>query len=213
MDKMTLSPYQYLTFLLPGGLVLFAVVYGWKGWPYGEPGAGAILGLSVASFMVGHALAALANFFQASWWGHRPGSRLQSSEGLFDKAGRYAGTKDQVTKAFDSVYPNVSNFEAQFGIAYLEAQAGPLAPKLQAFVEQIGYYRSMATASALSLGLVLIFNALDRDHLPLFPWVPIFIASTLLYAYRFRRFWRYVGEYVVADVLRRFKPSDGGASR
>lgn len=211
MDKTTLSPYQYLTFLLPGGLVLFAVVYGWNGWPYGEPGAGAILGLSVAAFMVGHTLAALANFLQASWWGHRPGSRLQSSEGLFDKGGRYASTKDEVIKAFDALYPTVSTFEAKFGIAYAEAQAGPLAPKLQSLVEQIGFYRSMAAASAISLGLVLIFNALDHEHLPLFPWVPTFIVTTLLYGYRFRRFWRYVGEYVVADVLRRFKPSGGGA--
>lgn len=97
-------------------------------------------------------------------------------------------------------------FEAQFGIAYADAQTGPLGPKLQALVEQIGYYRSMATASALSLAFVVVFNSLDHRHLPLFPWVPLFVLSTLLHAYRFRRFWRYVGEYVVADVLRRLGP-------
>lgn len=56
--------------------MLFVVVYGWSGWPYGEPWAGAILGLSMASFMVGHGLAAFANFFQRVWWGHLPGGRL-----------------------------------------------------------------------------------------------------------------------------------------
>jgi hypothetical protein len=210
MDRPSLSPYQYLTFLLPGALVLFVFVFGWNGWPYGEPGAGAILGLSAAAFMIGHALAAIANYFQASWWGHLPGSRLQSSEGLFDEGGRYAVTQQAVTTAFEEAFPSVKTFEAQFGVAYAEAQAGPLGPKLQAIVEQIGYYRSMATASALSLVVVVVFYSLGHRHLPLLLWTPLFLLLTLLNAYRFRRFWRYVGEYVVADVLRRRDRPDSG---
>ncbi len=210
MDRPSLSPYQYLTFLLPGALVLFVVGYGWNGWPYGDPGAGAVLGLSAAAFMIGHALAAIANYFQASWWGHLPGSRLQSSEGLFDKRGRYAGAQQEITRALEESFPSVPTFEAQFGIAYAEAQAGPLGPKLQALVEQIGYYRSMATASALSLVLVVVFSSMGHRHLPLLLWTPLFLFLTLLYAYRFRRFWRYVGEYVVADVLRRSDRPESG---
>src|SRR6266496_3784436 len=147
MDRPSLSPYQYLTFLLPGALVLFVFVFGWNGWPYGDPGAGPILGLSAAAFMIGHALAALANYFQPAWWGHLPGRRLLSSEGLFDRGGRYADTQQEVSAAFEEAFPSMGTFEARFGVAYAEAQAGPLGPKLQALVEQIGYYRSMATAS------------------------------------------------------------------
>ena len=201
MEKTSLSPYRYLTFLLPGALLLFVIVYGWSGWPYGEPGAGALLGLSVAAFMTGHVLAAVANFFQRVWWGHPPGGRLESSEGLFDKAGRYAGSKDDVLAAFSNRYPQVSSFEAQFGAAYQAAQKGPLAAKLLSMVEEIGYYRSMATASAGSFLLVLILNLLGHHHLPLTPWLPLFALATAAHAYRFRRFWRYVGEYVTGEVL------------
>jgi len=174
MDRPSLSPYQYLTFLLPGALVLFVVVYGWNGWPYGDPGAGAILGLSAAAFMIGHALAALANYFQASWWGHLPGRRLQSSEGLFAAGGRYPGTQQEVMTAFEEAFPSMQAFEARFGVAYAEAQAGPLGPKLQALVEQIGYYRSMATASALSVVVIVVFHILGHRHLPFYLWTPLF---------------------------------------
>lgn len=200
MEKATLSTYRYLTFLLPGALVLGVVVYGWIGWPYGEPGAGALLALTARSYMTGHIVVAIANYFQPIWWGNRPGGRLQSSEGLFDKAGRYSESRDKVLAAFNSKYPKVDEFEAQFGIAYQEAQKGQLGPKLLSMVEEIGYYRSMATASVICFMLVILFNVCGHDHLELLPWAPLFIVSAIAHAYRFRRFWRYVGEYVTGEV-------------
>lgn len=208
MEKTTLSAYRYLTFLLPGALLLFVSLYGWNGWPYGEPGAGALLGLSAASYMIGHVLVAIANYFQPVWWWQPPGGRLESSQGLFDKPGRYAKSKDAVLAAFGKWYPQVTGFDAQFGIAYQEAQKGPLGAKLLSIVEEIGYYRSMATASAICFVLVLAFNLLGRHHLPLFPWLPIFLGSCAAHAYRFRRFWRYTAEYVTGEVLQKSEVSD-----
>jgi hypothetical protein len=201
MEKTTLSVYRYLTFLLPGALVLATAVYGWSGWPYGEPGAGALLGLSTAAYVSGHVVVSIANIFQRVWWLQPPGGRLKSSQGLFDKSGRYADSKDEVTKAFSKAYPQVSDFEAQFGIAYQEAQKGPLASKLLAFVEEIGYQRSMATASAICIVLAVIFHLAGHRHLPIELWLPVFFVSTVAHAYRFRRFWRYVAEYVTGEVL------------
>jgi hypothetical protein len=203
MEKTTLSAYRYLTFLLPGALVLATAVYGWGGWLYGEPGAGVLLGLSAAAYVSGHIVVSIANFFQRVWWLQPPGGRLKSSQGLFDKSGRYAHSKDEVIKAFSKAYPQVSEFEAQFGIAFQEAQKGPLASKLLSFVEEIGYYRSMATASAICIVLVVIFHLTDHQHLPIELWLPIFAVSTIAHAYRFRRFWRYVAEYVTGEVLLR----------
>ena len=111
-------------------------------------------------------------------------------------------SKDAVLQAFKQKYPEAPEFEAQFGIAYLEAQTGPLAPKLESMVEEIGYYRSMATTSAICFFVVVVFNLADQTHLPPVPWLPAFAVATALHAYRFRRFWRYVGEYVAGDVLR-----------
>lgn len=201
MEKTSLSAYRYLTFLLPGALVLTVAFYGWNGWPYAEPGAGALLGLIAAAYMTGHIVVALANYFQPIWWGHSPGGRLESSEGLFDKGGRYEKSKDAVLAAFSSSYPNVDGFEAQFGIAYQQVQKGALGPKLLSIVEEIGYYRSMATASAICMLLVLVFRLFGRTHLEVLLWTPIFIVSMAAHAYRFKRFWRYVGEYVTGEVL------------
>lgn len=201
MEKTTLSAYRYLTFLLPGALVLATAVYGWMGWPYGEPGAGVLLGLSASAYVLGHVVVSVANYVQPVWWLQPPGGRLKSSEGLFEKSGRFADNKDEVVKAFNTVHPQVSGFEAQFGIAYQEAQKGPLASKLLAFVEEIGYYRSMATGSAICLALVVVFHFAHRRSLPIELWLPIFAVSTVAHAYRFRRFWRYLAEYVAGEVL------------
>lgn len=208
MNRTTLSPYEYLTFLIPGALILLTIVFGWNGWPHGEPGAGTILGLSVASFVVGHGVAALANLIQPVWWGHRPGSPLRSDEGLFDKGARYANSKEKVAEAFAAVAPRVTDFESRFGIAYAQAQTRPLSSKLERLVEQIGYYRATATACVLALVLTVAFNLVGRDHLPVFLWVPVFIVLAILHAYRFRRFWRYLAEYVVADVFLRLQSKD-----
>lgn len=201
MEKASLSAYRYLTFLLPGALVLTVAFYGWNGWSYGEPGAGALLGLTAAAYMTGHIVVALANYFQPIWWGHSPGGRLESAEGLFSKGGRYEKSKDAVLAAFSSRYPKVDGFEAQFGIAYQQVQKGALGPKLLSIVEEIGYYRSMATASGICFLLVIVYWLLDRDHLEALLWLPVFAVSAGAHAYRFRRFWRYVGEYVTGEVL------------
>lgn len=155
--------------------------------------------------MVGHALAGLANWLQPIWWGHLPGSRVSSDEGLFAKGSLYEDSRAEVQRAFDATYGRVKGYEGQFGVAYGEAQAGPLRPKLLAFVEEIGFYRSMATAALLGSILVPVFNALGRHHLPLIPWIPILMLATLLYVLRLRRFWRYVGEYVVGEILRKHR--------
>jgi hypothetical protein len=206
MERVTLSAYQYLTFLLPGGLLLGTFVYGLNGWPLGDPGAAVVLGLTLAAFMIGHALAGIANFLQPVWWGHLPGQRLRSSEGLFVKGGRFAGSEEAVRSKFAQRYPKLETFDEQFGIAYSEAQAGPLGSKMQALVEQIGFYRSAATASLLCLLSITFFGlVLNRAHMPLIPWAPVFLSLTLLYGYRFKRFWRLLAEYVVAEVFRQSK--------
>lgn len=197
-----LSAYRYLTFLLPGGLLLFVCVYGWQGWTHGEPGATSALGLATAMFMVGHALAGFANWLQPVWWGRLPGTRVPSNQGLFSKGSRYEGRQADIERQFGNIYTYVHGFEAQFGVAYVEAQVGPLGPKLLTFVEEIGFYRAMATASLLGSILLPVFSLMDRHHLPLVPWVPILLGAAALYALRLRRFWRYVGEYVVGSVLR-----------
>jgi prepilin signal peptidase PulO-like enzyme (type II secretory pathway) len=59
----------------------------------------------------------------------------------------------------------------------------------------------MATASAICIVLVVVFHLADHQHLPIELWLPVFAVSVVAHAYRFRRFWRYVAEYVTGEVL------------
>jgi hypothetical protein len=135
--------------------------------------------------------------------GHLPGRRLQSSEGRFDKRGRYAGTKGDVTKAFGEVYSSVPIFEAQFGIAYADGQTGPL------WAQTPGTGRTDRLLAVDGDCQCVVYRV--RRYLqfagppapaPLFLGFYLFVLFTLLYAYWLRRSWRYVAECVVADVLR-----------
>jgi hypothetical protein len=196
------SAYEYLTYVLPGTLVATTAFYGWHGWPYGDPSVGLVVGIVAVGFFVGHVIAAAANWLQPALWGHLPGRHLASAEGLFGPKGAWTFSEQEVKDAFKARFPEASNFESQFKLAYAEAQTGPLGSKLQTFVEQIGFYRSGALACALCLVLVTAFALTGRSHLPVSLWGPLFLLSFVAFAYRFRRFWVYLGDYVVRDVLR-----------
>src|SRR6266545_8309707 len=93
------SIYDSLSFVLPGGTVLFTSVYGWNGWPYPEPGATAAIGILAAAFVVGHLNAALAAFLEPLAWRHRPGQRMSSTWGLFGPGGVYTAAEQDTVEA------------------------------------------------------------------------------------------------------------------
>src|SRR3981081_3537331 len=96
---MNFRPYEYLSFVLPGAVVLFAAVYGYFGWPWGEPGATALVGILGACFIVGHLVAAVAQFCQPILWGHRPSNAADSKWGLFTTSSPLASeTEADVTE-------------------------------------------------------------------------------------------------------------------
>lgn len=201
-ERFGFSAYEYLTFLIPGAVLGFTAFYGWNGWPYGEPGAGSIIGIAFGSFIIGHFIAAFSNWLESFWWGKLPGQRVSSVQGLFGKGGVFSQPDEEsIRKLLADQYPQLHDLQAQFTAAYVGAQAGPLSRKLQAFVEQIGFYRSMAAVSLLSAAMLAIFGALGREHLPGQLWLPIFTIGTVLFAVRYRRFWRRVGEYVIDLAL------------
>lgn len=94
-----------------------------------------------------------------------------AQEGLFHDGARFANAENGVRGSFANLDPHLPTFEAQFGVAYAEAQVGPLATKLQALLKQIGFYRSAATACLLALLATVFFNVAPvRSHLPLLWW-------------------------------------------
>ncbi len=196
------SAYEYLAFIFPGASLIFVVFFGWYGWPYGDPGAGAIIGLVSASFVVGHALAAFANWLEPVWWGQRPGRVVASTQGLFGRRGLYNTQEEkEIEDALARAFPRLEGMPNRFRTAYSRAQEGPLGSKIQTFVDQIGFYRSMAASTALGIPIVVAYCISGRDHLSCVLWIPALCIATLAFVLRYRRFWIRTGDYVVRDVI------------
>jgi hypothetical protein len=195
------SAYEYLSFILPGGVVLFASFYGYHGWPWSEPGGTALVGILAACFLVGHANAALAQYFQPLLWGSRPSNRANSEWGMFGPAGAFPqpGDRDRLESEMAATYPGLS-FQQAFATAVADMRRTGDDEFLKVLNSQIGLYRNLTTASLLSAAIVLYYNLSSHQHLPLLPWLPIFAGATVLFANRYRNFWKRYGAAVVSAM-------------
>lgn len=156
--------------------------------------------------MVGHVLAAFANWLEPVWWGQRPGGVVATTQGLFGRRGLYNSREEkEIEDAVVRAFPQLDGTQNRFRAAYTRAQTGPLGGKIQTFVDQIGFYRSMATSTALGVPIVAAYCLSSRDHLPCALWIPALGIATLAFVLRYRRFWIRTGDYIVRDVIVRNK--------
>lgn len=200
MDK--LDVYQYISSILPGGLVLAAVLYGFEVVPAkASPSATVLILLTAVAFTVGHLNVAVATFIQPLAWGHWPGKWLSSTAGLFGKRGRYDEVQQQIIeKQFERLFPDVRDFQQRFNVGYTLLRQEQLDGHLQTLNAQIGFYRNMATAVVVSIGVVIAATVAGHDRLDLRTWAPLFSVALLLLTSRFRRFWVRFGDEVVRGV-------------
>lgn len=195
------SIYDSLSFVLPGGTVLFTTVYGWNGWPYPEPGATAAIGLLAAAFVVGHLNAALAAFLELLAWRHRPGQPMSSTWGLFGPGGVYTAAEQDAIKAeMAAKLERQERFQVLFNLGYTTLQHAGKDEQLKIFNQQLGFYRNMSTATAVSAVATCAYAIAGRDWLPAAIWAPIYVVATLLFAYRYRRFWRRFADAVIRGI-------------
>ena len=198
------SPYEYLGFVIPGGLVCVVAFYGAHGWPYDEPGATYLVAVLAAAFVAGHLIAGLSNYFGALVWGHAPWNDPTSHDGAFDRGQYLHGKKPEEVQAV--FRERVGNHHTDLNSAYKAAvklmHAEGRAKRLDVFNQQIGFYRGTATACLLSLMLVIVYEVADSapGHLPVAVWAPVFALATAVFARRYRRFWRLYGREVWLDV-------------
>jgi hypothetical protein len=193
------SVYDYLTFILPGGMLLFVSGYGWFGWPWHEPGATALVGLIAAAFVIGNALAACATWIEPVFLGRRPGSRPDGLWGQFGERDRYAGRRDEIAGVFKNRYKE--DLPAAYRLAQTELRDLGKAIDLDRLNSQIGFYRGMAVASAVSFAIEVAYVVFWHSHLPTALWLGVFAILTCLFTYRFQRFWKWFGDYVIRAVM------------
>ena len=75
------SAYDYLAFIVPGGLTVGATYLAFWGWPQAEPGASSLVILLGLAFLVGQVLASVGAWLLPISWGHMPGSRVDPLSG------------------------------------------------------------------------------------------------------------------------------------
>lgn len=194
--------YDFLSFIIPGAGILAAAVFGWSGQPRTEPGASAMVGILAASFVVGHLNAAIAVFLQPVWWGHRPGTDVPSTEGLFVARGPY-GPEDEraFMAALRERFSSKHSDRALFELAYSALQRDGKDDRLQTLNQQIGFYRNAVSACLIAAAIVVLAAATGRSYLPVALWLPTLGVSVVLLVMRYRRFWVWFGGYVLRGAV------------
>jgi hypothetical protein len=209
------SAYDYLAYVIPGGLVLGASFFAFLGLPSAEPGASWLLVLLAAAFLIGHVIATLAAWLQPIVWGERPGTAPDPTWGMFDSSGR-----SKISRAVDLEaelarrYGPRDDLPTLYGLAYTELQQNRKEGRLIALNSEIGFARNAAVA--LLSGAVIDVAASLAKHHPLdAPWLPVlYLVGSGVFVARYRRIWRQFADNVVRGfrVLESTSKSQGAAS-
>lgn len=194
------SAYEYLSFILPGAVLLFASFFGYNGWHWKEPGGTALVGILAACYLVGQANAAIAQYGQPLLWGRRPSNKAQSDWGMFGPHGTFpTADRPDIEATLGRVYGH-RPFQQTFAEALADMRRTGNDKFIDLLNAQIGLYRNLTSATLLSTIIVTYYNLSSRRNLPALPWIPIFVVVTILFANRYRHFWRRFGAHVVNMV-------------
>lgn len=190
--------YEFLGFILPGLLVLAIAYYGWHGWSHGEPGPTAVLGIAAAAYIVGHVVAAAANWLAPLAWGQLPGRRVSSFQGLRGGNGKYVGVSDDQLLEWLGADAEQDPQRA-FDLAYTRIRQHGDTTQLDILNEQIGFYRNGAVAGLLGTVIVITLELVagGAGTLPALTSAPVLALVTLAFCLRYRRFWTRFGDYVI----------------
>jgi hypothetical protein len=195
------SAYEFFGIVVPGGSIVAVAFYGWFGWPYPEPGATALVGILALAFVTGTANNAAAARIQSIWLGQLPWHDPDPFHGLFGPNNPWP-ERGLVEQAFrDRLGHPELGFEQLYRVSQARLRQDGKAETLDHLNQQITLHRGMALASLICTSVVCAYGLLDKDHLPVFPWVPLLLLGTLLFALGFRRFWCWYGQHVVRNVL------------
>ena len=202
------SAYEYLTFVMPGATVLFVAIYGWFGWPWKEPGGTLLVGILAACFLVGNALSAIATWLEPTLLGRRPGSAPDGLWGQFGRRDRHHGDQNTYQDLFRERYGSEIDMRRGYSLARTEVSRSVEGAGLERLNQQIGFYRGMTVACLVAFVLEGTLAAAWHSRLDPAIWMPTLAGGTVLFGYRFRRFWRWYGDYVLR-VIRLLPAAEG----
>ena len=191
------SVYDFLSFVLPGGLVMLAYhVFA------GEPrpssiDAGVLVVLTGVAFVIGHGIAAIASWLEPIAWGRRPGTHFDATWSL-DTA--YSSRElSAIHSSLSARYQVDDTLARLYSLAYTELQQAEKGAFLATLNSQIGFYRNTAMACLISSGLIL-WAAYQQGATPLAIVGIGGAAGGVLFVWRYRRFNARFGDNVVRGI-------------
>jgi len=192
------SAYDYLAYIIPGGMVVGGLQVAIWGWPTNEPSTSALVLLLGLAFIVGHLVATVAAWAQSIVWGHRPGLRPDPLWGVKGSRGVY--TNDEwaiVVRQFEARYGTGYTDSRLYQLAYTDLQQQGLEGRLTSLNSQIGFARNAGTAlvimAAVHAGAAQGFEP-ARSTLIL---IPAYLVAAAVFVGRYRRTWQQFGDNVV----------------
>jgi hypothetical protein len=196
-----LTLYDYLSFVVPGSVVIAAFTLGYAGWPWARPDAASLVLLTAAAFVVGYAIAAIANLVEPMFLGSWPATTPNPLWGtLVGPTGMQPNEQSLYRTTMHKRYGEDIDDAACYRRGLAELRQKDLVPMLPIINQHLGFARGMAVASAVSTIALLVCAAMHRHHLALAFWLPAGIVLTVLFVLRFRRFWRWFGESVLRSI-------------
>jgi hypothetical protein len=198
------SAYDYLAFIIPGGLTVGAVYIAFWGWPQAEPGASALVILLGLAFLVGQVLASIGAWLQPVAWGHAPGSIVDPLWGVFGKGATYSEAEaEQVVRELEGHFGPGLSRNRLYQLAYTELQQSGKEGRLAVLNSQIGMCRN-SVAGFLVAAVAQIVAIMAG---PTLPNAGLLTAAYALgagvFVARYKRFWGQFGD----NVIRGFRVS------
>ena len=199
MDKQ-LTLYDYVSYVVPGGLLLFVIVYGYDGWPRAEPGSSGLIGIIAAAFVVGHVVAVVGTWVEAAFLGGRPGRRPDPLWGTLGDRSRYSDEeRAELRQRLLERYGDVEVAVA-FRLGQTELQQAGKDGPMKVATQHLGFARGLATAALLALVVDVVLAIASGTHLPLVLWIPVLCGVAVACVVRYRRAWRQFGDHLIRGV-------------
>lgn len=200
MNVSFLSVYDYLSYILPGGVVLIAGWYSFFNAKYQEPGAFAAIILIVAAYILGQAAAVIWYWLEPIAWGHLPFRQVDRTWGLIGRNCAYPEDQRGAIEATFKTRYGPQAFQSNYDLGYTEIQQSGKGDFLAILNQQIGLFGHLSAACLI--GVVLVAGALmsGKGSANGLGWAALLIFGTLLFGVRYKHFWMRFGDQVVRQV-------------
>jgi hypothetical protein len=199
VDKQ-LTLYDYVSFVVPGALILFTAVYGYDGWTRAEPGATGMIGLLAAAFVVGHVNAVAGNWLEPIFLGGRPGAPTDRLWGTLGSHSQYSAADRAIFETMLTARYGPVELAMAFRLGQTELQQTGHDGPLKLALQHLGFYRGMVSASLIAVVIDVGLAIGSGTELPLLLWTPVMAVVGAACVVRYRRFWRQFGDHLLRGV-------------